>query len=376
MKGADGEKSMRIIVPRWAQMVLLPVLVLLVWFAVAEVNKVIFIFLAATIIALMLNPLVKHLETLKVPRPLGVLIVYSLFLALLVAFFIVVIPPAIDQLQELVDRLPFYITEAGDELARWKASFERLNLPIDVSAQSEKIISRLEDYGASLGTWLVSQSFNVITVLTQLLVVVVISIYMLLDARRIGDAFRNLFPAGSRDDADELIQSSQKALNQWVRAQVLLGFLIGLSVGVGIWLLDITGIWSGGGEYSIFFGAWAGLTEFIPYIGPILGATPPVILALFSSPWAALAVVILFIFIQQVEGHVLVPTIMGSLVGVHPLLVIFAVLAGAELYGIAGMIIALPTVALGRQLFIFFRPRVVFEKREPPLPEKEGDGEA
>ncbi|MHB1381149.1 MAG: AI-2E family transporter, partial [Thermoleophilia bacterium] len=169
-------------------------------------------------------------------------------------------------------------------------------------------------------------------------------------------------------DADEFILRSQRAVTQWVRAQVLLGLLIGASTALGIWLLGVVGIWPEGSKYSIFFGAWAGVTEFIPYVGPILGAIPPVLVALFASPWSALGVVVLFIVIQQLEGHVLVPNVMSSIVGVHPLVVIFAVLAGAEFRGITGMILALPLVALGREMYCFFKPRVSFEKwyREAP----------
>jgi predicted PurR-regulated permease PerM len=108
--------------------------------------------------------------------------------------------------------------------------------------------------------------------------------------------------------------------------------------------------------------------EFIPYIGPILAAVPPVVLAFFTSPWISLAVILVFVFIQQVEGHVLVPNIMGQAVGVHPLVVIFAVLAGANMFGIPGMLLALPIVALARELLSFFKPRISLEKWQPVNP--------
>jgi predicted PurR-regulated permease PerM len=197
---------------------------------------------------------------------------------------------------------------------------------------------------------------------------IVITIYMLLDAKRIGRVVRRFFPPDHQDEADEFVQRSERAVTHWVRAQALLSLLIGISSGLGIWFLGAIGVWPQGAQYSVFFGAWAGLMEFIPYIGPILAAVPPVFLAFFTSPWISLAVILVFVFIQQVEGHVLVPNIMGQAVGVHPLVVIFAVLAGANMFGIPGMLLALPIVALGRELISFFKPRISLEKWQPPKP--------
>jgi predicted PurR-regulated permease PerM len=364
---------MKVVIPRWMQMVGLPLLLLLLWFSAGVFSQVIFIFLSAMLIALTLNPLVKKLERIKIPRYIGVLLVFLFFISIIAAVLVLVIPPAVDQLQQLIDRLPFYVSDIGDKMASWKSSLERLNLPFDVSAQGDKLVNRVEEYVANLGTKAVSFSINVLGVLGQIVLVLVISIYMLLDARRISRGVHRLFPRSSQDDADELILSSQRAVTHWVIAQSLLSLLVGVSTGVGIWLLDVLGIWPGGSQYAIFFGAWAGLTEVIPYIGPILGATPPTFIAAFTSVWAVLAVIILFIVIQQLEGNVLVPNIMGTIMGVHPLVVIFAVLAGAQLHGVVGMILALPLVALIRALVVFFRPRLELEKA--PALETAGAGD-
>lgn len=370
---------MNIRIPRWVQMVGLPLVILLIWFAAAQVSQAIFIFISAIVIALMLNPLVTSLERLKIPRYAGVFIVFLIMITAVVVFLVIVIPPALEQLQELLDSLPFYAIEIGDEIDSWKRSLERLNLPFDVSEQGDRLVQRLEDYLAGMGSKAVSLSFNIVNLIAQILIVIVISIYMLLDAKRIGRAVRRLFPKEQSGDADELIRASQKAVTHWIKAQAVLSLLVGVSTSVGILLLNVIGIWPEGSSYAVFFGAWAGLTEFIPYIGPILGATPPVLVALFSSPWAALSVVILFIIIQQVEGNILVPNVMGSVVGVHPLVVIFAVLAGAEIHGIAGMILALPLVALISELISFIKPRISWEKAtasEPAAAAAEDDGDA
>jgi len=366
--GAAPKNMMTIRIPRWVQMVGLPILVLLIWFIASALIQVLFIFAAATVLSLMINPLVKRLEWLKIPRYISVLIVFLSLLAIIVTFFIVIIPPTISQLQELVNNVPDYTETIRETVNSWKSNLESLNLPFDVNTQTDNVVNRIETAAVDFGSLLLAYSINFVNAVTTAFLMVVITIYMLLDAKRIGRNVRRFFPADRQADADEFILRSERAVTHWVRAQALLSLLVGISSGLGIWLLGAVGIWPQGAQYSVFFGAWAALTEFIPYIGPILGAAPPVILAFFYSPWVSLAVVIVFVFIQQVEGHILVPNIMGQAVGVHPLVVIFAVLAGANIFGIAGMLLALPMVALGRELITFFKPRISLEKWQAGTP--------
>jgi len=117
----------------------------------------------------------------------------------------------------------------------------------------------------------------------------------------------------------------------------------------------------GGQQYALLFGAWVAVTEVIPYLGPWLGAAPPFIYALVVNPISALWVALLFLGIQQIEGHVVVPKVMGNALRLHPLLVIFGLAAGAELYGLAGALTALPLLAVGRAIWEFFADRIDFE---------------
>jgi hypothetical protein len=120
----------------------------------------------------------------------------------------------------------------------------------------------------------------------------------------------------------------------------------------------VVGVWPDGGQYALLFGFWAGVTEIIPYIGPWIGAVPPVIAAFFYSPTAALVVIIIYFAIQQLESHILAPNIVGSSVGVHPLVVIFVLLAGAQIGGIVGIIASLPLLAMLRHTLQFYKLRV------------------
>jgi len=117
----------------------------------------------------------------------------------------------------------------------------------------------------------------------------------------------------------------------------------------------------GADRYALLFGLWTAFIEVIPYIGPWLSAVPPAIYALFADPVGVLWVGLLFLFIYQVEGHVVVPNVMASALRLHPLLVIFGLLAGGALYGIPGVLVALPTMAGLRAVWEFFGERVAFE---------------
>src|SRR5207244_88963 len=136
---------------------------------------------------------------------------------------------------------------------------------------------------------------------------------------------------------------------------------IGTSAGLGLWLLGTIGWAPGADRYAVLFGAWVAITELLPYVGPWLGSIPPFIYELVVHPIAALWVALLFLAIHQIEGHIVVPNVMGSALRLHPLLVIFGLLAGGEIYGLPGVFVALPLLAAGRACWEFFSERVALE---------------
>ena len=193
--------------------------------------------------------------------------------------------------------------------------------------------------------------------LVNLFLTVVVSFYMLIDGKRIFRFLCRLGAGRARRSRKSYVRGLQKAFSRFVRGQALLGADHWRAVcGLAIWILswERVGVWPEGGQWALLFGFWAGVTEVIPYVGPFLGAVPPVIAAFFHSPWAALIVAIAYFVIQQLESHILAPNIVGSSVGVHPLLVIFALLAGAQIGGILGMIAALPILAMLKHTFTFY----------------------
>ena len=351
----------RIYVRRWVQLAVLPVLLIVAWFTLGAIAQVIFIFLVASLVALVLNPLVHALERVHVNRYVGVFVVYVGFVAVLALVAALVWPPVMQQLRNLTTALPDMANQAGDTIRRLQRLSDRAGLSIDVQAQLRASLTALADRVLSFTSNVVDVGVTVVRQITYLIIIIVISIYMLLDAKRIGRFVAEHFPTHSVSDGEEYVRRAKTAVVDYVKAQVLLSAALGGSVGLAMWFLGMIGAFPSGARYAFFFAVWAGLMEAIPYLGPVLAALPPSVVAVFDSPLAALWVIITFVLIQEIEGHILVPVIMGSRFRVHPLVVIFAVLAGAEIHGITGMLIAIPLIPLVKETIIFLRPRMQLE---------------
>jgi len=368
-------------IPRWVQLVGLPVLLVLVFLLAQTLGHVLFLFLTASVIAFTLNPLVRDFTRLKLPRGLAVTIVYLVFAATVAAVLIAIGIVAFDQAQQAGERIDAYVTEetlSGQTGA--EVDIDRLQAWLDDHGlENIRIRAQVNDWIDSLSAGEISgyaqdaiefargAAFSAVLLLFSLILIVVISIYMLLDMPRLERSIDSRFPPHG---GPPLTQQIESALWGYVKGQAILSTVIGASAGVGMWVLGKTGLVEGAEEYALLFGLWTAFIEVIPYIGPWLSAVPPAIFALFADPpWGVIWVAVLFLFIYQVEGHVVVPNVMASALRLHPLLVIFGLLAGGELYGIAGVLIALPTMAGLRAIWGFFRERVQLEPWEEGGPD-------
>jgi predicted PurR-regulated permease PerM len=368
-------------VPRWIQLVGLPVLLVLAFLLARTLGHVLFLFLTASVIAFTLNPLVRDLTRLKVPRSLSVMIVYSIFAAGVVALLVAIGFVAFDQARNAAERVDDYVAETHpvtgqtaaeediDGLQAWLDDHgleriqirERVNEGIDSLSAGD-----ISGYAQEAIEFAQGAAISVVLLLFSLILIVVISIYMLLDMNRLERSIDERFPPHG---GPPLTQQIESALWGYVKGQAILSTVIGTSAGVGMWILGKIGLVEGADEYALLFGLWTAFIEVIPYIGPWLSAVPPAIYALFVDPIGLVWVGLLFLFIYQVEGHVVVPNVMASALRLHPLLVIFGLLAGGELYGIAGVLVALPTMAGLRAIWEFFRQRVRLERWDEGSPE-------
>jgi predicted PurR-regulated permease PerM len=364
----------RLQIPRWIQLVGLPLVLLLLWTVAGAARHVVFLFLIAALIAFLLNPLVRGLTRVWIPRGFGVAIVYVTFAAIVIGAGAALGTVVVNETKSSASRVNDYFTVHHgrpynthaywdvDRFQHWLKTHHLGGVKIrkqghdavnrirkhDVSKYTGKVIDFVE--GAAIGT---------IKFLFSLILVIVVSIYMLLDMPRLRRVVDRRFPPSP--GSTSLLTRIERSLASYVRGQVLLSLIIGTSAGLGLWLLGTIGWAPGADRYAVLFGSWVAITELLPYVGPWLGAIPPFIYELVVHPIAALWVGLLFLGIHQVEGHVVVPNVMGSALRLHPLLVIFGLLAGGEIYGLPGALVALPLLAAGRAIWEFFGERVTFE---------------
>jgi len=370
---SDGAPTIQI--PRWIQLVGLPILALIALLVVGKVFHAVFLFLVAALIALLLDPLVRALERLKIPRGFSIAIVYLSFAGALTVVVIAVGVIVVDQSQSAANRIDDYLTtEAGqtqqtgferdvDSLQVWLDAhhLERIDIRKQGQDAAESIKGKdVEKYTTQAIDFLRGAAISIFQLIFSLVLILVVSIYMLLDLRRLKGGVDRRFPP--QPGKPGLIISMEQAVAGYVRGQVLLSLIIGASAGVGLWVLGTVGLAPGADKYAVVFGAWVAFMELIPYLGPWLGAIPPILYELVVHPISALWVALLFLGIHQIEGHVVVPNVMGSALRLHPLLVIFGLLAGAELYGLPGIFVALPLLAVIRAIWEFFSDRIELEQ--------------
>jgi predicted PurR-regulated permease PerM len=168
-------------------------------------------------------------------------------------------------------------------------------------------------------------------------------------------------PPGDGTPEDDYPLLVQRAVSGYVRGQLLFSLIMGASAALALTIFGLLGIFPDGERYAVFLGAFYGLMEFIPYIGPIIGPVPAVLLALFENPISAVWVILLFIALQQLEGHIVAPQVFRISLRINPILIILALLIGYQLYGIAGSLVALPVLAVLRQTVLYLRRHLVFE---------------
>jgi predicted PurR-regulated permease PerM len=354
-----------VVVPRWVQLVLLPLALLALWALARAAGTVLLILLAASTIALILNPLVKMIVRGGVPRGLAILIVYLGGFAILGGVGVLLANPISTQVSHLENDVPHFIDQANRNLASFQQFLTRHGIHVQIQQQGQTALQTLERNILKRSSDIVSFSRDLLTQIVttsfDLVLTFVLSIYLLVYGDQIGELVRRVMPPGDGTPEDDFPLLVQRAVFGYVRGQLLFSLIMGTSAAVALWIFGVIGIFPDGERYAVFFGGFYGLMEFIPYIGPIIGPAPAVLVALFVNPISAVWVVLLFVALQQLEGHFVAPQVFRLSLRINPILIILGLLIGYQLYGIAGALLALPIAAVIRQTVLYLRRHLVLE---------------
>ncbi len=305
------------------------IIIACLWF-VFYIKSIILIFLIALLLTAALKPTVAWLENKKFPRLLSVSIIYLIILGIILLTILLIIPPIKNQTVQLAQNFPSYlekITEGVGTIKNYSTNHGWFESIDKFSASIENSLTNLA--GNIFGT--VSSIFGGVTSFIFILVIV---FYMSLE-KNAPDKIISLFlPEKYRQRIINLIAKLEEKIGLWVRGQAILMLIIGLVSFIGLLILRV--------NYALTLGLFAGLTELVPYLGPVIGAIPAILIAFIQSPYKAIAVIILYFIIQELENDIVVPKVMEKAVGLNPLISLFALLIGAKVAGILGILLSIP----------------------------------
>jgi predicted PurR-regulated permease PerM len=361
--GGPPARPPRAVVPRWVQLVVLPLGLLGLWALARAAGKVLLVFAVAGVIALILNPAVAFLQRRRLPRGLAVAAVYLAFFLALAGIGFLLANPISDQVKTFTHNLPSIRVEANQRLHELDKQFH-----LGLQKQGQTALQSLESKITKSAGKLISFGGAILTevanALFDLVLVLVLSVYMLLYGQRISALVRRAMPAGDGTREDDYPFLVQRAVSRYVGGQLIFSIVMGASAGLSLYVFGLLGIFPDGRKYGLALGVFYGVMELVPYIGPILGALPACLIALFTEPITVVWLVLLFVVLQQLEGHVVAPQIFGHTLRINPLLVIFALLIGLQLYGVIGALVALPIAAVLRETAVYLRRHLVLERWE------------
>lgn len=313
-------------------------------------------FVVGLLLVYLLDPLVEWLSHLRVPRWAAILIVYAIVVFVIVQALSFMLRPLVDQVRTFADDLPGLLGNL-DRL------YHDFDLPPAIRESVDDWLARLAAGGGiDLGVLLpvVNVTAGFVSSIFGYLIIPVWAFYLLKDRRQLTVAVDRSLPPEWRADVWAIAWIVERVFSQWIRAQLFLGLTVGVATFVGLLILNAT-VDPIFGRFALLLAVIAGVFELLPIIGPILAAIPAVLLAMTAGPQAAIAALVLYLLVQQLENNLLVPKIQGDAVELHPSAVMFTLVVGGAIAGLLGAILALPVTAAARNVF-----RYLFRRLSPP----------
>ena len=338
---------------------------LLLWMARDAVRP----FIIGLLFVYLLDPPVRWLVRRGLRRTLAILVVYVGAIAAFAGFLWLTVAPLVNEVLHFIENFPALADQLSAQLQKLSDLYAHLEIPAAIRDWIDQIIAGIGSGGGGGArldlSWLipiVSGAGSLIGAAFAYLILPVFVFYLLKDRVTLTASFDRSLPDAWRFDTWAVIRSVERVFGQWVRAQLILGFAVGIFTYIGLMMLSrfVDPIF---GQYAIVLSVIAGILELVPIIGPIIAAVPAVLLAATVGPVPVAAALGLYLLVQQVENNFLVPKIQGDAVELHPAIVMSAIIIGGSLAGLLGAILALPVTAAGRDVV-----RYLFRRMSPDQP--------
>lgn len=316
--------------------VLLVIAMLLLLVIAWKVRGVLVAFFVAYVLMSGFAPLVDRLSKAGVHKTLAVVLTYVLAIGFLAVLLFSVIPPLIEQIREFITNLPTYVNWLLDNLNRWLATnFNSGSVPGVTSENIANVLSSKLDTALAN---ILNVAKNALSVFVSFITIAVFTFYLLLERDRLKKNLFRVFPHLPKEKIPALAHKIEEKLGAWVRGEIVLMLVVGVATYIGLTILRV--------DFALPLAVIAGFLEIIPMFGPTIAAIPAVVIAFVQSPIQAIAVIALYILVQQLENNFLVPKIMERAVGISPLVTIFALSIGGTIFGIIGAAMAVPAAAI------------------------------
>ncbi len=287
----------------------------------------------AAAIAYLFGRPVAWLEKHYIPRPLGIIALYLLAGGIVATFVLIISPILFSEISRLAAALPEYTFAARQYLLTVQSRYHSF-LPAELAAAADSVVSGISaDVEKALGKVMAGIP-GLLFGMWEAVVAPVLAFYILRDWESIRSTLVSLIPRRIRPEVLGLAAEIDRAVGGWIRGQAVLALIIGSLTGLALSAIGV--------RYAALLGIVAGSAEFVPYFGPILAAVPGIGIAFLQSRQLAVWTAVAYVVIQQAEGAVIAPHVIGSSMGLHPLTVVFALLAGARVGGVLGMLLAVP----------------------------------
>lgn len=296
--------------------------------------------IVAGILYYLAEPMTAFLERWRVPRFVAILAVFVFFLAAIAFLLVIIIPVVVNQAIALAQDVPVVF----NQLEEWFRGLETKFGAQIGEEQFQDLVNRaagtVSDFIETAVASILGILANVLSVILVVVAGVMIAFFLLQDHEGVNRYLMRYVPEESRQRVERTAVGANKVLSGFLKGRVIVGLIVGTAAGLSLVIIGV--------PYAFIIGVITAVFELIPYIGPILAAIPAILIALTVSPTAALIVAIVYFVIQQFEGIVLSPKVVGAHVKLHPVSVILAVLVGKEILGVLGVFAAIPLVGVAK----------------------------